>query len=190
MDELDTAVLGGGCFWCLEAVFRRLEGVEEVTPGYAGGHVEAPSYRQVCAGTTGHAEVVRIRFDPARVGYATLLDLFFRIHDPTTPNRQGADVGPQYRSIILWSDEGQRDEARRVIRILEEEGRLPASVVTELVPLEAFYPAEPEHREYYERNPGQGYCRIVIEPKLEKAREFMQSRRTAVPSADAPEAAP
>lgn len=190
MDALDTAVLGGGCFWCLEAVFRRLEGVEEVTPGYAGGHVEDPTYRQVCSGTTGHAEVVRIRFDPALVGYATLLDLFFRIHDPTTPNRQGADVGPQYRSIILWSHEGQRDEARRMIETLEGEQRFSAPIVTELVPLETFYPAEPEHREYYDRNPGQGYCRVVIEPKLEKAREFMESRRAAASSAEAPEGAP
>jgi peptide-methionine (S)-S-oxide reductase len=190
MAELDTAVLGGGCFWCLEAVFRRLEGVEEVTPGYAGGHLEDPSYRQVCSGTTGHAEVVRIRFDPARVGYLTLLDLFYRIHDPTTPNRQGADVGPQYRSIILWSDEDQRDESRRMIEVLEREERFSAPIVTELAPLEAFYPAEAEHHEYYDRNSGQGYCRIVIEPKLQKAREFIDSRRAAVLGTDAPEAAP
>lgn len=189
MAELDTAVLGGGCFWCLEAVFRRLDGVEEVTPGYAGGHLEDPSYRQVCSGTTGHAEVVRIRFDPDRVEYGTLLDLFFRVHDPTTPNRQGADVGPQYRSIILWSGADQRDEAQRAMEALQAEGRFSSPIVTELVPLETFHPAEPEHHEYYDRNPGQGYCRIVIDPKLQKAREFMESRRTATSGADAPEAA-
>lgn len=172
---LETAVFGGGCFWCLEAVFRRIEGVERVDSGYAGGHVPDPGYREVCAGTTGHAEVTRIRFDPERISYRELLEIFFTIHDPTTPDRQGADVGPQYRSIILHLSPEQEREARDAIR--EVAGELyDAPVVTEVEPLEAFYPAEPEHHDYYARNPEQAYCRAVVAPKVAKARAAFRHR--------------
>jgi len=169
MTEPALATLGGGCFWCLEAVFRRLRGVHEVASGYAGGHVPNPGYREVCRGTTGHAEVVQLRYDPDELSYRELLEVFFRIHDPTTPNRQGADVGPQYRSIILYHDPEQDAMARKVMAEMENE--LDDPVVTELAPLEAFYPAEKEHHRYYERNPGQAYCRLVIDPKLQTARQ-------------------
>jgi peptide-methionine (S)-S-oxide reductase len=170
LSEGSTATLGGGCFWCLEAVFQRVKGVNAVEPGYAGGHVEAPTYREVCRGTTGHAEVVRIRFDPAVVPYRRLLDIFFTIHDPTTPDRQGADVGPQYRSIVLYHDAEQEQIARETMAELEEEARWPAPLVTQLQPLRRFYPAESEHHRYHERNPGQAYCRLVIDPKVRAAR--------------------
>ena len=166
-----VAVLGGGCFWCLEAVFRGLRGVTEVVSGYAGGTHPNPTYRLVCRGRTGHAEVVRVTFDPAVISYRTLLGVFFTIHDPTTRDRQGADIGPQYRSIILHADEMQRREAEAVIRGIEAEGLHANPVVTELAPLGAFHPAEPEHDDYFRRNPGQPYCRVVIAPKVSKARE-------------------
>lgn len=166
-----TATLGGGCFWCLETVFQRLEGVEDVTSGYAGGTWPNPSYTDVCSGRTGHAEVVRVRFDPRVLGFDELLRVFFTIHDPTTPNRQGADVGSQYRSIILHHDETQRETALEVMAEVEEEGLWPAPLVTELVPLEEFTEAEPEHQGYYDRNPRAGYCRAVINPKLARARK-------------------
>ncbi len=168
-----TATLGGGCFWCLEAVFQRVDGVEEVVSGYAGGHVENPSYRQVCTGETGHAEVVQVRFDPSRVTFRELLELFFGVHDPTTPDRQGADVGPQYRSIILWHDEVQKQEAEKAMAELERRQAFDAPLVTELAPLERFYPAEAEHHRFYERNPGQAYCRLVIRPKVERAEKLL-----------------
>jgi len=168
--DLTTAVLGGGCFWCLEAVFQNLRGVEDVKSGYAGGDDPSPTYRSVCAGTTGHAEVVRIRFRPDEISYATLLDIFFTIHDPTTPNRQGADIGTQYRSIILHDDEEQERTALEVIRAIEAEERWTGAVVTELAPLGIFYPAEEEHWNYYQRNPQQAYCAVVISPKLARAR--------------------
>lgn len=165
-----TAVLGGGCFWCLEAVFARIRGVEEVVPGYAGGDHPAPTYREVCTGTTGHAEVVRIRFDPREVTYRTLLDIFFTIHDPTTPDRQGADIGPQYRSIVLFDGAEQERDARETIASVEAEGRWSGRIVTELAPLERFHEAEAEHRNYYRRFPDRAYCRVVISPKLARAR--------------------
>lgn len=171
-----TATLGGGCFWCLEAVFDRLEGVEQVTPGYAGGHVENPGYRQVCGGDTGHAEVVRVEFDPAVIDFRTLLDVFFATHDPTTKDRQGADVGPQYRSIILHESDEQRAVAESTIAELDEEGTFGAPIVTELEPLDTFYPAEREHHDYYRRNPSQGYCRVVIDPKVAKLRQSFAHR--------------
>jgi peptide-methionine (S)-S-oxide reductase len=170
------ATLGGGCFWCLEAVFTRVEGIREVVSGYAGGHVEYPSYRQVCGGETGHAEVVQLGFDPEVISYRELLEIFFAIHDPTTPDRQGNDVGPQYRSIVLWHDEAQRETAAALMAELGTDGRWDSPMVTELVPLERFYPAEPEHHRYYERNPHETYCRIVISPKLRKAREAFAHR--------------
>lgn len=175
-ERTETAVLGGGCFWCLEAVFRRVQGVDEVTSGYAGGHDPDPTYRKVCTGTTGHAEVVRIRFDPAEISYEDLLRIFFTIHDPTTPDRQGADVGPQYRSIILHASPEQEAAARSVIRELEDEGLWDDPVVTRVEPLEAFHPAEPEHEDYFERNPNQPYCQAVVAPKVAKARKAFAHR--------------
>jgi peptide-methionine (S)-S-oxide reductase len=167
--ELETAVLGGGCFWCLEAVFQRIKGVEEVTSGYAGGHAPNPTYRQVCTGSTGHAEVTRIRFRPQEIPYEDLLRIFFTIHDPTTPDRQGGDVGTQYRSIILYGSPEQEATARKVIE--EVAGPMyDDPVVTGLEPLEEFYPAEAEHYDYYKRNPEQAYCRAVVAPKVAKAR--------------------
>lgn len=171
-----TATLGGGCFWCLEAVFERVEGVESVTSGYAGGHAANPSYREVCAGGTGHAEVVRIAFDPAVVPYRDLLEIFFATHDPTTPDRQGHDIGSQYRSIILYEDETQRQAARQVMGALETEGVFGAPIVTQLEPLQRFYPAEVEHREYYRTHPDQPYCRAVIAPKVAKLRQNYAAR--------------
>lgn len=172
----ETATLGGGCFWCLEAVFERLQGVRSVTSGYAGGHVVEPSYRQVCAGTTGHAEVVRVEHDPDVVSFQDLLEVFFATHDPTTPNRQGADRGPQYRSIILYESEAQRETAEAVMDALEADGVFDDPIVTELEPLDAFYPAEPEHQDFYRNNPSYGYCRVVIDPKVAKLREKFRDR--------------
>jgi peptide-methionine (S)-S-oxide reductase len=169
--ETQAATLGGGCFWCLEAAFARLRGVEEVISGYAGGDTADPTYEEVCSGTTGHAEVVQVHFDPEVVPYRALLDVFFTVHDPTTPNRQGADVGTQYRSVILWHDEEQRAIAERTILELEQSNVFDAPIVTEVVPLEAFYPAEDVHQRYFDRNAGAPYCRIVIEPKLAKLRQ-------------------
>ena len=166
----EHATLGGGCFWCLEAVFERLEGVRSVMSGYAGGHVEKPSYREVCAGTTGHAEVVRLEYDPATITFRDLLDVFFATHDPTTPDRQGADTGPQYRSIILYESDEQRETATEVMAALEGEGTFSAPIVTQLEPLERFWPAESHHQEYYRNNRSQPYCRVVIDPKVAKLR--------------------
>ena len=166
----ELATLGGGCFWCLEAVFQRLEGVRSVRSGYAGGDVADPTYEQVCGGRTGHAEVVQVEFDPSVTSYRELLELFFTIHDPTTPNRQGADVGTQYRSIILYHTPEQKTVAEKVVRELEAEGVFDAPIVTELEPLEEFYPAEDYHQNYYNDNPNQPYCRVVIDPKVAKLR--------------------
>jgi len=163
-----VATLGGGCFWCLEAVFDQLKGVVRVVPGYSGGHVPNPTYEQVCTGTTGHAEVVQITYDPAVITYPELLEVFFAIHDPTTPDRQGNDVGPQYRSVILYHNDEQRAAAERAIRELEASGRWPDPVVTQVVPFEAFYPAEEYHHDYFRRNPNQGYCSLVVAPKVAK----------------------
>ena len=166
-----TATLAGGCFWCLEAVFLRLRGVDRVESGYAGGHVENPGYRAVCTGTTGHAEVVQVDFDPQQITYRELLEVFFAIHDPTTLNRQGADVGTQYRSAIFYHDDGQKQEAERTIAELGAQDIWDNPIVTEVVPLTKFYPAEDYHREYYDRNPEQGYCQVVISPKVAKLRQ-------------------
>lgn len=163
---MTTATLGGGCFWCLEAVFQRINGITSVTSGYAGGDTKDPDYRSVCSGTTGHAEVVRVEFDPLLIDFETLLEVFFTIHDPTTPNRQGADVGTQYRSIILWETEDQRASANAVIERLTREGAFANPIVTEVTPLNLFYPAEPHHQDYYNNAPGQPYCQAVILPKL------------------------
>ena len=169
--ESASAVVGGGCFWCLEAVFQEVRGVSSVQSGYAGGHVENPTYKEVCSGTTGHAEVVRVTYDPSVVSYRELLEVFFAVHDPTTPDRQGADVGPQYRSIILYADEAQERTARELLAELDEEGPWDDPIVTELKPLDVFHPAEAAHDDYFRRNPYQPYCQAVISPKVSKFRE-------------------
>jgi peptide-methionine (S)-S-oxide reductase len=166
--ELQRATLGGGCFWCLEAVYDLTKGVVSVESGYSGGRVRNPSYRDVCSGATGHAEVVQITFDPQEIGYRDLLEIFFSIHDPTTLNRQGADVGTQYRSAIFCHDEEQKRIAEEVIRELEASGEWRDPVVTEVVPLTAFYPAEDYHQEYFAQHGSQPYCRAVIAPKVAK----------------------
>lgn len=175
----EIATLAGGCFWCLEAVYETLRGVLEVEPGYSGGHVSHPTYEQVCTGTTGHAEAVRITFDPQVISYRDLLEVFFAIHDPTTPNRQGPDIGPQYRSAIFYHSENQRMEAERVIRELEAARVFPGPIVTELAPMTVFYPAEEYHRRYYRRHPEQPYCQVVIAPKLVKVRQRFVKHLTA-----------
>lgn len=171
-----TATLGGGCFWCLEAVYDELRGVEEVVSGYAGGYSANPSYEEVCTGETGHAEVVQVRFDPAQVSYRDLLTLFFTIHDPTSLNRQGADVGTQYRSVIFYHNAEQKAQAEAVMAELSAARLWDRPLVTELAPLEAFYPAEAYHQKYFARNPYQGYCRMVIAPKVAKFRKQYQER--------------
>lgn len=177
-----TATLAGGCFWCLEAVYDELEGVTHVKSGYAGGTTPDPTYEQVCTGTTGHAEVVRISYDPAEVDYRDLLRVFFTIHDPTTQDRQGADIGTQYRSAIFYENEEQRRVAEEVMAEVEQEGLYQAPLVTELAPLTEFYPAEAYHDDYYARNPGQGYCVAVIGPKLAKFRAQYTERLKRQPS--------
>ena len=167
----EVATLGGGCFWCLDAAFRQLEGVEKVESGYAGGQVANPTYRDVCTGTTGHAEVVHVTFDPSVISYRDLLGVFFTIHDPTTKDRQGADVGPQYRSIVLYHTPEQRHTAEQVIEELNRNEVWDNAIVTEVSPLTAFYPAERYHQDYYANNPGQPYCQIVIAPKVAKVRK-------------------
>ncbi len=169
--NLEVATLAGGCFWCLEAVFDELKGVESVESGYSGGHVPNPSYAQVCEDNTGHAEVVRITFDPQVLSYHDLLKVFFTIHDPTTPNRQGNDVGTQYRSAIFYHSPEQKAEAEQVIRELTEQHLWDAPIVTEVVPFDKFYMAEDYHQEYYKNNPYQGYCRVIIAPKVAKFRQ-------------------
>lgn len=173
---LETATLGGGCFWCLEAVFEPLRGVQKVVSGYAGGTGENPSYREVCSGTTGHAEVVQVTFDPAVLTYRDLLEIFFAMHDPTTVNRQGADVGTQYRSVIFWHTEEQRRTAETVISELNAGKTWDHAIVTQVAPAPTFYPAEDYHQGYYRGNPNQGYCVAVINPKVAKLRAKYASR--------------
>ena len=168
---LEVATLGGGCFWCLEAVYDQLAGVIKVESGYAGGTVPNPTYEAVCSGSTGHAEVVQLTFDPKAITFEELLEVFFTIHDPTTINRQGADVGTQYRSAIFAHDDRQRATAEAVLRRTEAEGIWADPIVTEVTPLDVFYKAEDYHQEYYRRNPGQPYCRVVIAPKVAKLRK-------------------
>jgi peptide-methionine (S)-S-oxide reductase len=167
----ETATLAGGCFWCLEAVFQQLKGVSRVMSGYAGGTVPNPSYEAVCTGTTGYAEVVQVEFDPAVISFRDLLDVFFTIHDPTTLNQQGGDVGTQYRSAIFSHSPEQERVGREVLARLAAENVWDDPIVTEVVPLTAFYPAEAYHRDYYNRNPNQSYCRAVIAPKVAKLRK-------------------
>ena len=166
----ETATLAGGCFWCLEAVFTELRGVQRVDSGYAGGQMANPSYEDVCTGQTGHAEVVQVTFDPAVLPFEQLLRIFFTIHDPTTLNRQGADVGTQYRSAIFYHTESQRRAAEAVVREIAEAKIWRGKIVTEIVPITQFYPAEEYHRNYFQRNPTAGYCRAIIAPKVAKFR--------------------
>jgi peptide-methionine (S)-S-oxide reductase len=175
----EVATLGGGCFWCLEAVYEELRGVEKVESGYSGGPVPNPTYRQVCTGTTGHAEVVQVTFDPEIVSYREILEVFFTIHDPTTLNRQGADVGPQYRSAIFYHDEEQRRVAEGVISELEAKGVWDDPIVTEVTPFDAFYVAEDYHQGYYRNNEYQPYCQVVIAPKVAKFRKQYLERLKA-----------
>jgi peptide-methionine (S)-S-oxide reductase len=170
------ATLGGGCFWCLEAVYDRLKGVKKVVSGYTGGHVENPTYRQVCNKTTGHAEVVQITYDDEVVSFEELLDVFFTIHDPTTLNRQGNDVGPQYRSAIFYHDDEQKRIAEEKIEEFDNKDMWSDPIVTEVTKLETFYRAEDYHQDYYENNPNQGYCRIVIQPKVAKFRKTFMDK--------------
>lgn len=167
----EIATLGGGCFWCLEAVFDDLKGVASVESGYMGGHLEAPTYAEVCGGDSGHAEVVQIRFDPAVVSLREILEVFFVIHDPTTRNRQGNDAGPQYRSAIFYHSPQQKAAAEQVIAKLDAAGLWGRPIVTEVAPAKTFYIAETEHQEYYQRNPYQPYCMMVVEPKVAKFRK-------------------
>jgi peptide-methionine (S)-S-oxide reductase len=171
----EVATLAGGCFWCTEAIVDALKGVDRVEPGYSGGYKPNPSYEAVCAGTTGHAEAIQVVFDPTVLSYHDLLSLFFTIHDPTTLNRQGADVGTQYRSAIYWHSPEQEATARQVVDEVEKAGIWPTRIVTEITPFTNFYPAEPCHHDYFARHPEQGYCRVVIEPKVAKFRQKYSS---------------
>ena len=168
MEELNSATLGGGCFWCLEAVYTRLEGVNSVVSGYAGGNVENPTYEQVCTGETSHAEVVKINFDSKETSFETLLEWFWRCHDPTTLNRQGGDIGTQYRSVIYYENENQKSIAHKSKIDADSSGLFDNPIVTEIYELDVFYPAEDYHHDYYKNNPDAGYCTYIIRPKLEK----------------------
>ena len=168
MEELDSATLGGGCFWCLEAVYTRLEGVKSVVSGYAGGNVENPTYEQVCTGETSHAEVVKINFDSKETSFETLLEWFWRCHDPTTLNRQGGDIGTQYRSVIYYENENQKSIAHKSKIDADSSGFFDNPIVTEIHEFDVFYPAEDYHHDYYKNNPDAAYCTYIIRPKLEK----------------------
>lgn len=172
----EVATLGGGCFWCLEAVFKELRGVTWVMSGYAAGHVANPSYKAVCSGTTGHAEVVQVKFDPAELSYADLLRVFFTIHDPTTMNRQGNDIGTQYRSIILTHSDAQKATAEAVMGEIAAAGIWRNKLVTQLEPFTVFYEAEEEHHDYFAQNPWTGYCQVVVAPKVSKFRKQFTDR--------------
>ena len=176
MTNTETATVGGGCFWCVEAAFKELDGVESVTSGYAGGHADDPTYREVCTGTTGHAEVVQVEYDPDALSYEDILEIFFTVHDPTQLNRQGPDVGSQYRSIVLYHDDEQRDVVERYVEALDEEGGYDDEVVTEVEPLETFYRAEEKHQDYFEKNPADAYCTMHAQPKVEKVRERFREK--------------
>lgn len=165
------ATFGGGCFWCTEAVFEELEGVEAVVSGYCGGTVPNPTYEQICTGRTGHAEVIQIMYDPEKVSFEKLLEVFFRTHDPTTLNQQGADRGTQYRSVVFYHDDEQKEITERIKEKLDESEAFSSRIVTEISPLETFYVAEDYHQDYYAKNPNQGYCRAVIAPKMDKFRK-------------------
>ena len=174
--KMEIATLGAGCFWCIEAIFSELKGVETVESGYMGGEIKNPTYREICSGTTGHAEVAKITYDPAVVKYEEILEIFFKIHDPTTLNRQGADAGTQYRSAIFYHSESQKTKSQYIIQALDEVGAWEDPIVTEVTEASHFYKAEDYHQNYMENNSGQGYCRMVIRPKLEKFREVFKDK--------------
>jgi len=174
--KTEVATFGAGCFWCVEAVFLELDGVVSVESGYSGGTVPDPTYEQVCTGKTGHAEVCRIRYDPAKIGYEELLEVFWKTHDPTTPNRQGNDVGTQYRSVIFYHNQQQKALAEKYKRELDASGAFQDPIVTEIMPAAEFYKAEQYHQDYYRNNPQQGYCRVVIGPKLDKFRQVFKGK--------------
>ncbi len=173
---IQTATLGGGCFWCTEAVFSELKGVEKVQSGYSGGTVPNPTYEQVCTGRTGHAEVAQITFNPTVISYKEILQIFFTVHDPTTLNRQGADVGTQYRSVIFYHNEEQRMIAEQVVKEIEDAKIWDAPIVTQLAPFETFYKAEDYHQEYFKQNPYQSYCQVVVAPKVAKFRAHYRAK--------------
>lgn len=172
----DTATFGSGCFWCTEAVFQELKGVLKVTSGYSGGHVANPTYEQVCAKNTGHAEVTQIIFNPSEISFDELLEVFWQTHDPTTPNRQGADVGPQYRSVVFYANNEQKGKAESYKSALDKSGAFNGPIVTEISPLKAFYPAEADHQNFYSNNPNYGYCTYVIKPKLDKFQKVFKDK--------------
>jgi peptide-methionine (S)-S-oxide reductase len=172
----EVATLAGGCFWCLEAIFKEVDGVEKVTSGYTGGTTTNPTYQEVCTGTTGHAEAVQLAFNPGKISYREILQIFFSMHDPTTANRQGGDVGTQYRSAIFYHDDRQRATAEALARELDGARLWKKPIVTQVVPLENFYPAEDYHREYFLRHPEQSYCQVVISPKVDKFRKRWTDR--------------
>jgi methionine-S-sulfoxide reductase len=174
--NVEIAVLGGGCFWCVEAVFAEIAGITAVTSGYSGGRTVNPTYYEVCSEKTGHAEVVQLEFDPCQITYSEILEVFFATHDPTTLNRQGADKGARYRSVILYTTESQKDQSAIFIKELDASGTENGPVVTELSPFEVFYPAEREHQLFYQNNPGSMYCQVVISPKVAKVRQKFSSR--------------
>lgn len=184
MGKLATATFGGGCFWCTEAVFLELQGVEKVTSGYSGGRVPNPTYEQVCSGTTGHAEVIQIEYDPEKIDFSQLLEVHFKTHDPTTLNRQGADVGTQYRSVVFYHDQQQKETAEQVIKQFNEQGVYDDPVVTEVAEFEKFYPAEQYHQDFFANNPNQGYCRAVVQPKVEKFRKVFADKLKESATAD------
>lgn len=173
-NDLQKATLGGGCFWCTEAIYLELKGVVDVKPGYSGGHVKNPTYKEVCEGTTGHAEVVQITFDPEIISFSQLLEVFFMTHDPTTRNRQGNDVGPQYRSVVFYHNEKQKEVAERVINLFEKEAIYSKPIVTEVAEFDKFYIAEDYHINYFARNKTQGYCQFVVAPKVEKFKKIFK----------------
>lgn len=175
-NKMDTATFGNGCFWCTEAIFQQIDGVEKVESGYSGGHVENPTYDEVCSKTTGHAEVLRIFFDPKKISFDELLEAFWQTHDPTTLNRQGNDVGPQYRSVIFYHNEEQKQKSEKYKAALDKEGAFDAPIVTAIEPLKNYYPAESYHQNYYKNNPNEGYCYFVIKPKVEKFQKVFGSK--------------
>ena len=174
--NVELAVLGGGCFWCVEAVFAEIAGVTAVTSGYSGGHTVSPTYYEVCSERTGHAEVVQLEFDPGQIKFSEILEVFFATHDPTTLNRQGADRGARYRSVVLYTTESQKDEAVNFIKELDTSGTENGPVVTEVVPFDVFYPAEREHQLFYQNNTGSMYCQLVISPKVAKVRQKFSNK--------------
>jgi peptide-methionine (S)-S-oxide reductase len=171
MSQTELATVGGGCFWCTEAAFKEIEGVRSVTSGYAGGHVETPSYEQVCSGSTGHAEVIQVEYDPDMLAYEDVLEVFFTVHDPTTEDREGSDIGSQYRSAVYYHDETQQETVEAFIDALENADAYDDPIVTEVDALDTFYEAEEHHQDYFEKNPDQPYCTINITPKVKKVRE-------------------